>query len=270
MTRPLSHKLTSQLLDHLQVEPTRPTLPLLEKLVNAYIRTVPWESAFRIAKRAKTAVTADCPRWPDEFWQDSLERGGGGTCYESNYAFFSFLLTLGFQGYLTINNMGDSIGCHTASVIVINGQKWLTDVGIPLFAPLPISSNGVMYRATKFLRFAVHPDGENVYQIERWPTPRTNVFTLIDRPVTDEEYRAATTNDYGENGLFLDKVIVNKIIDEQSWRFNSAEEPWVINHFEAGVRTDKIFEGDAATAVSQHFSIDETAVRLALNTVHPD
>ena len=267
-TQPLAPILTKQVLARLNVAAAAPTLKLIDKLINAYIRIVPWESAFRIAKRARTQETAACPRWPLEFWQDNIERGGGGTCFESNYAFYSLLLALGYEGYLTINNMGDSIGCHTAIVLFIDGQKWLADVGIPLYAPLLINPDETITRVTPFLNFAVVPDGPNRYQIERWPHPACNVFTLIDKPVPDAEYRAATTADYDSNGLFLDKVVINKIIDELPWRFNSNEQPWRLNSFMDGVRTDRAWDGDAATAVANHFGLDSDTVRQALTHLY--
>jgi hypothetical protein len=267
-TQSLSPELTEQVLAHLKVAFAKPTAAYLEQLIAAYIRVVPWESAFRIAKRTRTKEKADCPRWNVEFWQDNLNRGGGGTCFESNYAFYSLLLSLGYEGYLTINNMGDSIGCHTAIVLYLDSQKWLADVGIPLYAPLPIHSEETTTRDTPFLTFAVQPDGQNRYQIERWPHPSRNVFTLIDEAVSDATYRAATTADYGPHGLFLDKVVINKIINEQPWRFNSAEQPWQLNSFIDGIRTDKGWEGDTATAVASHFDLDEGTVRLALEHLY--
>lgn len=268
--QPLSPELAELVLAHLHVAPAAPTVALLEELIAAYIRIVPWESAFRIAKRARTKETAACPRWPLEFWTDTMERGGGGTCFESNYAFYSLLLTLGYDGYLTINNMGDKIGCHTAIVLHLEGQKWLADVGIPLYAPLLIDPTETTTRTTPFLNFAVVPDGLNRYQIERWPHPSRNIFTLVDEPVPNDTYRAATTADYDTNGLFLDKIVINKIINEQPWRFNSAEQPWRLNMFMDGIRTDKESDGDTATAVASHFSMDIETVRQALTHLYGD
>ncbi len=264
---PLSVHFTNNVLDFLNIQARQPTLSLLEALVNAYVRRVPWETAFRIVKRARTGETAVCPRWPEEFWTDTLERGGGGTCFESNYAFFSLLQTLGYEGYLTINNMGDSIGCHTAIIILLEGQKWLVDAGFPLYAPLPISSRGIMHRTTQFMHYTVRPDGPDVYQIEQHPHPNHTAFTLIDRPVADEAYRAATVADYGPDGFFLDRIVINKVVAEETWRFNSGEEPWRLNRFVNGVRTDVVLNGDVATAVAQHFTMDESIVQAAFQAL---
>ncbi|MCP4359607.1 MAG: hypothetical protein GY796_16490, partial [Chloroflexi bacterium] len=149
----LSTKLTNDILVHLGIMavPQTPSIPFIDSLIHAYCRTVPWESAFRIVRRAAVTNPTNCPRWPDQFWREAIQKGSGGTCFESNYAVLTLLQALGIDGYLTINNMEDSIGCHSAIIIWLAGQKWLVDVGFPLYAPLPISPHGTMYRSSEFL-----------------------------------------------------------------------------------------------------------------------
>lgn len=265
--RPLSPDLTRAVLAHLGVQAASPTLALLDTLVEAYTRTVPWESAFRIAKRAATKNTDDCPRWPEEFWQDAMARGGGGTCFESNYAFFPLLLALGYEGYLTVNNMGSQVGCHTAIMLNLDGGRWLADVGLPLFIPLPLDQQAPTTRVCPLATYTVTPDGETRFTIERNPHPSPYAFTLIDRPVEDDAYRAATTGDYGPGGLFLNRVIVNKVIDGHIWRFNSAESSLHLEEFLDGEHTDYAIAGDAAEVVGRHFGMDVATVRRALEAV---
>ena len=263
ITPPLSSAMTQVVMSHLGVTIAPPTLSSLQSLVNAYIRKVPWETVSRLVKRAGAAETADCPRWPNEFWADNMERGCGGTCFESNYAFFSLLCALGYEGYLTVNNMGDSIGCHSAILLDLVGMKWLVDAGYPLFAVIPLNPYGTMQRATPFMHYTVRPKGENVYQVEQRPHPNTNAFTLIDRPVPDAEYRAVTTADYGRDGRFLNRIIVSKIVDEVVWRFNSDERPWRLTRFQDGIRKDVMVKGDAAVAIARKFKLDESMVQAA-------
>lgn len=266
-TPPLSPHLTDRVLAHLGVLPAPPTRALLNNLIEAYTRTVPWESAFRIAKRARTDKTEDCPRWSEEFWGDAMEHGGGGTCFESNYAFFRLLLALGYDGYLTINNMGTKIGCHTAIVLHLEGGQWLADVGLPLFVPIPLDGERPTTRACPLTTYSVTPDGEGRFTIERSPHPAPYCFTLIDRAIEDADYRAATTADYGPGGLFLNRVIVNKVINGQIWRFNSAEPPLHLEAFRDGERTDHPITGDAADVVGRHFGMEVETVRAALVAV---
>ncbi len=275
-TPPLSPNLTRAVLDFLGVGLEPSSLEYLDTLLTAYTRTVPWESAFRIVRRAHTSKTADCPRWPETFWSDAMERGGGGTCFESNYAFFSLLRALGYEGYLTVNNMRDdggdyspdvavpSIGCHSAIVLYIDGGCWLADVGLPVFAALPIVPAATTTRSSPFFEYTVRPDGEDRYQIERNPHPAPNCFTLINMPVADKPYRTRLTADYGEKGHFLNEVIVNKVVDGCLWRFCSSEQPLHLEEFIHGKRVDHVLNGDIAVQIAAHFGMDEETVRAAL------
>ena len=252
-------------LSHLGVKSATPTLGLLDDLVHAYTRAVPWESATRIAKRARVKEISACPRWPEEFWRDDLERGSGGTCFESNYAFYSLLRALGYQGYLTINDMGDTRSCHTAIITDLGETRWLVDVGIPLYKPLPIIPGQQSTRASAFHNYNLSPGKRSHYQVERDHHPSAYIYTLIDEAVDEGSYREATTADYAQGGFFLDQVIINKIVGERAWRFNSRERPYHLVSFTDGLRTDHPIKGDVAEVVASHFAMDVETVRIALD-----
>ncbi len=263
----LSPGLQSAVLKHLRFTPSEPDRQQLQRLLAAYIRTVPWESAFRIVKRARTRNRQDCARWPEEFWRDNLQHGAGGTCFESNFAFSALLHGLGFAGYLTINDMEESVGCHSAIVVSLGGQKHLVDVGFPVYGLLLLGSQPVEEHDSPFFRYTVRNLGSYRYQIERRPHPFPYAFTLVDRPVSLDIYRKATTDDYGPEGHFLHRVIVNKIVDEQMWRFSSDEMPQQLTHFQDGQRYDHHITADVAMAVATKFGIDGTVIRQALQLI---
>lgn len=265
-TEPLDPILTNAVLRFLNVDPAEPSLDLLDQLVDAYTRHVPWESAFRIAKRAVTAHTMDCPRWPVEFWSDALERGGGGTCFESNYAFFSLLRALGFDGYLTLNDMNEMCGCHTAIIVYLNEARWLVDVGIPLYVPLPLAVRATE-RTCFFHTYTLTPQGDGVYTVSRDRHPNPYIFTLIDRPIADEVYRRATTLDYDPGGHFLQEVIVSKVIDHHIWRFNGRAQPPLLESF--GVNAASVpLALDLAETIAARFGMDQDTVARALGALN--
>lgn len=254
----------SDILKFLECAPGTPGVHLLNRLVNAYVRKVPWESVFRISKRASTPETAQCPRYPDEFWRDAMNSGGGGTCFESNYAFFHFLQQLGYSGYLTVNDMGDELACHSAIVIELDGQKLLVDVGIPLHTALPFSPDGLTRRTTWLHTYTVRPDGAGCYQVERSRHPQRNIYTLLDRPVEEGDYRAVMERDYGQEGLFLDRVIVVKVIGDRLWRFNSQETPYRLEAFTRGEKQEYPIPPDRLPQVlAGHFHMDERKIAIA-------
>ncbi len=253
---------TNSILRFLEVTPAAPDNALLDALVSAYVRHVPWESVSRVA--AKFAGASPFPRWPEIFWQQALDQGAGGTCFESNYAFFDLLQNLGYSGYLTVNNMGESIGCHTAIVIELADKRWLVDAGLPLYLPLPLEADAVTSRDAGFQSYKIRPLGDQRYAVERYPHAKPVAFTLIDQPVNDADYRAATVNDYGDSGLFLQEAVINKVVDEAICRFNSREEPPHLETFHGNQRIDQTLTGDIAAALGQRFRMDAGLIRQAL------
>jgi arylamine N-acetyltransferase len=260
---------SQQILDYLGCAPAALDLAMLTALVHAYVRRVPWESAFRIARKAEDVNTP--ARSPDEFWADALARGGGGTCFESNLAFFALLRTLGFNGYLTINNMQASIGCHTAIVVALNSKAYLADVGIPLHRPLLLSADHVTRSRSLFHQYVARPEPGARYTIERTRHPKRYIFTLIDKPVGVADYIVASNADYGASGLFLDRVIINKIIDDAAWRFSSAERPYQLERFAADGSRQlfPLAEADLAATLAAHFAMDGAVIARALAATRP-
>lgn len=223
--------LVNDILNYLNCPPHAPTRRYLNRLIHSYIRTVPWESVSRIVKRHSTPETKECPRLPEEFWQDALRDGLGGTCYESSLAFYSLLESLGYEGYLTINDMGETRGCHAAIVLWLDGQKYLVDVTIPVHVAVRIDPQKITRRPTAFHNYAILPVRENVYDVTRSHHPKRNSFTLIDVPVSLPDYRAILEKDYLETSYFLKSVVINKVVDEKTTRFFSDQKPYRLERF---------------------------------------
>lgn len=258
-------------LDYLGVAAAPPSAALLDALVAAYVRRVPWESASRIVRRATCTDTAGCPRWPVVFWRDAIQHGTGGTCFESNYAFFWLLKELGYQGYLTINDMGDVRGCHAALVIDCDGGRYLVDVGMPLYLPVALDAVSPVQRTTAHHTYTVTPAGNDRFIVTRDRHPRPDCYTLVDRPVSDAAYRAATTADYGSDGLFLDRVIVNRIVDGVIWRFSGGDAPYHLEAFDRGDKTYHLLGHEVETAAQQvaaRFGLSEALLAEALHRTH--
>jgi arylamine N-acetyltransferase len=269
-SRRMSDAQVRSVLDALGCRAGLPGLRRLNKLVQGYVRTVPWESASRIVKRRNTTLTTDCPRWPEEFWTDALTRGAGGTCFESNYAFFALLKALGYEGYLTINDMGMTVGCHTAIVINLHDAKYLVDVGLPVYGVLPIKAGAMTRHRSCFHIYTARPDGSGRYQIERSRHPQKNMFTFVDLPVKRDEYELAVANDYGEKGYFLDRVIITKVVKDTIWRFNGGELPYSLEGFDRrGKREIPLPPNGVAGEVARHFGLDKRMVATALSFATP-
>ncbi len=263
MIEPLTDGLAQRVLAHLGLAPAKPSLDYLGHLIAGYGRQVPWESASRIARRAYCLPGGDCPRWPEFFWEEALSLGTGGTCFESNLAFFSLLRALGFEGYLTINNMKDSIGCHTACVVALGGEQWLVDAGYPVYAPLRIDPLRETQARSAWLDYSLTPVGPDEYIVTQSPHARPYAFTLINKPVSIARYRAATLDDYGEQGLFLSRLIVLRVVHGRVQRFDSSQETNAVEVFERGRKHEEALGDDPAAALSARFGISQRVLREA-------
>ncbi len=268
-TPPLDSDLATRILQRFGCADAPPaTEKTLRKLLDRYTRIVPWESASRIVRRALKDARSDCPVFAEAFWDSALKMGTGGTCYESNYAFFSLLRSLGYDGYLTINDMGTAVGCHSAIIILLEGRKHLVDVGLPLHAVLPLPERETEAVESRFFRYEVEAADVNRYKIWRRSHPRDLAFTLVDEPVSDADYRAITIHDYRhDGGQFLNEIVIHKVIDDQIWRFNSDDLPMHLQAFIDGQRRNQPLDGDVAGQLASTFDMDRVIVDGAMQAL---
>lgn len=245
-----------------------PTLETLQDLVASYTRRLPWESASRIVRRARYSEPADYALLGEAFWESHFAAGAGGTCYESNYAFFGLLLRLGYEGYLTINDMGASIGCHSAIVVLLDGRKFLVDVGFPLYTVIPIDEAQETRAECPVMKYRLSPQGGKRYLLQRQSLARVHGFTLHDAPVADADYRAIAIHDYRhDGGQFLNEVVIHKVVGEQLWRFHSDVRPYCLQQFVNGERRDHRIGDDPAAELAQKFGIARDLLAEAIAVV---
>ncbi len=255
-------------LKFLQLRRQPPTFEYLNALIGAFIQRVPWESVTRIIKRDATPETADCPRFPREVWSDAMEFGGGGTCFEINYAFFALLSALGYEGYMTLNDMNEAQACHAAIVILFNNQKYLVDVSAPFPRALAFSSDATVYHYTPWLNFITRPEGGNRYVIERTPHARPYNFTLSDVSVSEKDFEAAIEADYLPTGWFLNRVVINKMLGGKAWLFNSDTQPYMLEMFDHdGKHEIPLNPETLAQSLADRFHIPAEKVSMALSLV---
>jgi arylamine N-acetyltransferase len=175
---------------------------------------------------------------------------------------------MGYEGYLTINDMGSAIGCHSAIIIIIASQKYLVDVGYPLHTIIPLGAGEKSYLRSAIMDYTIEALDENRYAIWREIQPRASAFQLKDAPVADADYRATALYDYRhDGGQFLDEIIIHKVIHNQMWRFNGAVRPWRIQQFVDGEGRDHPLGGDPAAALSEKFGIARDLVAEAMRAL---
>ncbi len=262
----------NRILEFLEIAHQPPSLDGVDALLSAYTKKIAWESMSRIARKAQAPHFTQAHLFPDAFWESAIANGTGGTCYESNYAFLSLLKALGYEGYLTINNMHEYIGCHSAIILTIEDALYLVDAGMPFHVAIPFHPNHPTGRRGQFHEYRITPQGDDIYLIERTHHPKPYCYTLINKPIQEAQYQQILIHDYDENGLFLDRAIIVKVIHDQMWRFDSSAQPYQIEIF-SGFSSDKYFQflgkelDTVSDALAQAFQMSPQIILTALKQV---
>ena len=159
--------------------------------------------------------------------------------------------------------MNDSIGCHTACVVELVGEQWLADAGYPVYAPIQIDPLRETQASSAWLDYTLTPAGPDEYTVTQSPHARPYAFTLINKSVTAARYRAATLDDYGEQGLFLGRLIVLRVVDGKVQRFDSSQETNAVEVFVRGSKHEETLGDDPAAALSARFGVNLRVLREA-------
>ncbi len=164
--------------------------------------------------------------------------------------------------------MGETRACHAALVIRLEGQKYLVDVSVPFPRALAFYPDSTVCHHTAWLNFTIRPEGANRYVIERSPHARTVIFTLNDIPVDVPAFEAAVAADYLPTGYFLNRVVINKLIGDTAWLFNSATRPWMLEAFDhAGKHEIFLNPATLAQSLAAYFDVSAAKIAAALQLV---
>jgi hypothetical protein len=140
----------------------------------------------------------------------------------------------------------------------------LADVGIPVYVPLRVDPAGSHQHPSTYHDYTVTPLDEHRYQIERTHHIKPSIFTVVDRPGPDAAYRQATINDYGPEGLFLNRLILTKVIGAYAWLYNPEQSAGHLFYFRREQRGEIALAAQRVRNLAAHFQMDERILQQAL------
>ena len=261
---------TDSILQHLHIERAEPSPALLSAILAAWSERIPWESASRIARHKTLAAPYQYARTAEQFYDDALNRGLGGTCFETNTALRALLDDLGYESTYALCDMEHSSTAnpHCALITTIDGVRYIADAGWPLPTAIPLSDTESTGGTVPVYDYHVDPAGEGRWRVWRKSGDfEQDCFTLKAAPVQPDTFRARLIRDHFEDGLFLDNAIVHRVIDNRVLRFDQTK--GLIERVPGDERaipwTDEQ-ASDVPAAVAGLFRMDESIVRQALDS----
>jgi arylamine N-acetyltransferase len=151
----------------LGLEPEPPGLEALRRLVRAQGETGVFENVTAILRRARTGPTGPVPAVDLDALLRAREEGrGGGVCFELAPLFRELLVGLGYRAQPVLAQISFP-GSHHATVVDLDGQRYLIDVGsgAPLWRPFPLAESVEVRHAG--LGYRLRPAGPQRHLQER-------------------------------------------------------------------------------------------------------
>ena len=261
---------TDAILQHLRIERAEPSPAYLSALLAGWSERIPWESASRIVRHKTPAAPYQYARNAERFYDDALNRGLGGTCFESNTALRALLDDLGFESTFALCDMAQSstTNPHCALITIIDGLRYIADAGWPLPAAIPLSDSEPTAGSVPVYDYHIEPSGEGRWRVWRKSGDfEQDCFTLKAAPVPHDTFRARLIRDHFDDGLFLNNVIIHRVIDGRLLRFDQTK--GLIERVPGDERSIPWTEEQAAdvpAAVAQLFAMDGAIIRQALDS----
>lgn len=120
----------------LNVSIKKPNLAALKELIRSHLQHIPFENISKLYYKKKFKL---CYMPGFELYIEGIRKYNfGGTCYSNNFYFNQLLRYLGYNVVLCGADM-KAPDVHLASIVTIEGQEFIADVGYaaPFLEPLP-------------------------------------------------------------------------------------------------------------------------------------
>src|SRR3954452_15994453 len=131
---------TQRYLDLLGIDVPAPKLEGLRAITSVHPRRVPFENISSILRRRDRGVRGPVPPLDlDVLLEAWCARRGGGVCFEVASMVDRLLVELGYRTRLVLAQITFP-GSHQATLVELDGQRFLVDVGngAPFLEPIPL------------------------------------------------------------------------------------------------------------------------------------
>lgn len=171
---------------HLQ-EKITPNLDALKLLQKSHLLNIPFEN---LDIHNGTPITIDV----EKFYNKIVENKRGGFCYELNGLFNELLRTLGFNACIVSARVFNTDGKygnefdHLAIIVLLDNEKWLTDVGFGEFAFSPLKIDSGIEQEDERGIFRIYRYNEEYYVVQKKTSPGWKseyLFSLKPRTLSE-------------------------------------------------------------------------------------
>jgi arylamine N-acetyltransferase len=261
--RTVSRSWSDRYLALLGAEREPPGLAALERLVRAQGELSVFENVTAILRRARVPSGPVPPVDLDALLRARAAGRGGGVCFELAPLFRRLLRGLGYRVWPILAQITFP-GSHHATVVEVDGARYLVDVGsgAPLWRPLPLAEAAVVRHAGLGFRF--RPDGPGVHLQERLIGGVWEPHCRYDLVPAGAAARAAAYQRHQEAGRtwVVGNLTLVRCTGEAVYRLRDDE---LVTHTAAGKQTERLAGAPAfRRAAAEVFGLPRLPVEAAL------
>ena len=237
------------------------TLPLdlvgLRRLYAAWCRNVPFDNVRKLIA-LRTGDTGDLPGGDaEDFLENFLRHGTGGTCWSSSNALFELVASYGFNARRVAGSMRDlGVPGHGSVKVRIDDADWLVDSSMLMMYPIPIGD-------------VLHVDRHPVFGVEVEPIDGTHVL-WFDTPPYDEYFPCRLLLDPVDHAFYLERYEISRtkgpFNHHLSVRYNRGDARTVLQGHTrhrkttAGVQSDALTRDELCAALRDDVGMSEDIV----------
>ncbi len=169
----------------------------LRQLYAAWCRQVPFDNVRKLIA-LRTGDTGPLPGGhADDFLENFLVHGTGGTCWSSSNALFALVSSYGFDARRVAGSMRDlGVPGHGSVKVRIDDVDWLVDSSMLMMYPIPIGN-------------ALHVDRDPLFGVEVEPDAGTHLV-WFDTPPYDEYFPCRLLIDPVDQDFYLERYEISR------------------------------------------------------------
>ena len=201
--------LSQKYLEILGIERRSPSVDYLRALVRAQLLHFPYENISKLMRASRGLF--DLPSY-EEYLEENLRFGFGGTCYPQNIYFAELLTRLGFNVQLLTTSVNEKLRHHVCCRVTLSDSTQIVDFGFMDAFSGPFDENGPQIeeilggRVFKFI-----PKGPGKFRIEiHQDTGLQRYFESLD-PIQDlNERKTIVHESFHADALFMKSLVIGK------------------------------------------------------------
>ncbi len=169
----LSNKIVERICAKLSAdESAKPSLDSLSQIYKNWCLRVPFDNIQKRIWISKGGTGVAPEMDPNQFFQNWLQHGTGGTCWPTSNALMSLLKTLGYSvqsivGTMMVPNAREIN--HTSILCRLEGQDYLVDTSLATIEPMPLKNNFTLRESSPIFKINLQIS-DNAYDVF-WMVP---------------------------------------------------------------------------------------------------